>query len=59
MFEVRVPPASVLRGEISGHESRENEIEFCVREEREREKRREERFILLSRESRDWNSWLW
>jgi hypothetical protein len=38
MFEVRVPPASVLRGEISGDESRENEIEFCVREERERER---------------------
>jgi hypothetical protein len=42
-----------------GDESRENEIEFCVREEREREIRREERFVFLSRESRDRNLWLW
>jgi hypothetical protein len=44
-----------------GDESRENEIEFYMREEREREReiRREERFILLSRESRDRNLWLW
>jgi hypothetical protein len=41
MFEVRVPPASVLHGEISGDESRENLIEFCVREERERERKEE------------------
>jgi hypothetical protein len=42
-----------------GDESRENEIKFCVREEQKREIRREERFVLLSRESWDRNLWLW